>query len=479
MNKTKKTGAEPFRRGIWTARLVSAMMAALLLLSLVGCGDDIGVGDVSTSPSVITTEAAVTTDLPSDTATDDPLVSGTTEDLPPILSPNIEGMTFTVVCNSEAADLVSMSTIPGKIREKHGVELILRGSRNIFDEVNTRISSGDFTGMDLLLPSVAEGVQLTVSGALQDLSQAGIEISGESHGVNKSLTESITVGGGTYLLFSNALTSDIYATSAVLYRSDLAGGNLGYDPVSFALNGELDVENFIVCANYAGVYAQLNGGNSLTVPSNNSAGKSLLLALGGRIFTSDTQGLPCLAPVDEGSALADAYADSLKVLSHAKPHKKGVSSILQVTTLGAVSEGEIYLPLPCAKSGKYISPVDLSRCSVLAVPNGIVNGRRTAALLSAISECGNESRSKAIASLYTGSDDGNGAVLAGMILNSQTADTAALLGWGDFDDFFGDGLASGTTYAELMKDKTLSDRQDTLATAVAIVAERLGLKKGN
>ncbi|MCQ2354353.1 MAG: hypothetical protein MJ102_04515 [Clostridia bacterium] len=488
MNETRKTERAVIaadhkkNQKIRPFGFVAVFMAVLLLPLFAACGRDAnGKNGTDTVTPAVTEISGVpddndsgetSADIPAD-LTDPLLTEG--ENSP--LSPAKYGKTYTVMCNSGSADIINMSAVSGLMRERYGVELTLRGSTDICSEVSQMVRSGLISSIDLLMPTAEEGVRLMISGCLDDVSEAGIGINSGTPGVNGPLTDSCALGGRRYLLFGDALTSDIFATYGVLFRSKLANADFGYDPAALALSGEFDAQNFIICSNYAGVYAKLTGGNGMTVTGGVRGKNALLAGLGGRIFTSDPQGLPELSSLSPSSTLASAYSDALNILSHADKEITGVPSVMEVTTLRAVGEGEIFLPMPCRTGEKYISYVELSRCSVLALPCGVANGSKAAALIRAVLDCGKEKRQITSGTVCGGKTDGDEAALVDIILGAQTADPAVMFGWGDFDTLFGEGLEAGTSYAGLMKEKTLSDRQNALKTAVSIVAQRLKITK--
>lgn len=452
------------------------LVAVMTLIASAGCSSG-GETEISVPDPVVTSAPAVTSVGPGTAG----LHTGAPRDTEAepegndvnVLSPERFGESFTFLCENTAPDLFVISQNVGAVAEKYGVTPILKGADDMYSAVKSAVDSGNITDADLLLPTVATAMRLTVGGYLQDLSEAGIGITPDTAGINSALTSDVNIFGGIYMLFCEGLTSDVTASYGVLYRPGLVGVGFFYDPPSMIFSGEWSVSDFITCANYAGTYASLAGGSGLTMTSDSTHRLMLLGALGGNLYTAGANGQPEFSSVAEGSELAGAYSAALSLLNSVNPPKPLKTPVMEITRINSVKSGEVYLPLPFI-DGTARTPVDTAQCSVFAAPKGIAGGKRTAAIIAAWCDVvGSGARRELLRSVYSDAVE-NGKAMTDLIFRRQTADPALLLGWGDFDKLISDGLEARTSLKTLTEDRTFSDRKQALVTAAGIVAGRLG-----
>ena len=353
------------------------------------------------------------------------------------------------------------------LKSKFGVTLAGLKKDSLTEYVKALDSSGLYA-FDFMLITAGEGVSLFFAGRLQDLSEAGINVTPDTPGVNGSLTEASSFGGKVSLVFCDVLRSDIRAAYCI--AADASSGSAkaavtAKKAAESAISGELTFSAFLELQKELGSDEDREG---FVLPDGKAA-LALIEAGGGRIFTSGTDGLP--AADISSSAFSKAYT-----AASALPHGSGdENGVFTVKKLGCISSGEGIIPLPKAdKDAEYRSLTDVSAASVLAAPNGVRYGKRLSGLLAALCECSEGVRKSEIKSLAEISGQEYSQQCAEIIVKSECGESAAIFGWGNLDEYFGSGLLAGESLSELTSAGTCKDRLKTVSAAVRILSEKLG-----
>ena len=453
------------------SRLIALLLGIFILLSAAACS---GGGETETSAEeTADTRTHETTDVITPATTEEPSVSAsatpettvevtTEETAPPVATDLIrilrqkdrgEAMSSLFADGEEKALL---SEREERLLREHllGVEVIL--TDNIASRVGNDILAAE-KGYDLLLLTPEDGIALLTDGMLENLAEAGIDIKPESAGVLRSLTESLTVGGGAYLVSTIALTSDITSTYALRYD----GTALSSSPVESAISGNFTAELMLSYLKEAENAFSLGESSPLT----------LYRGLGGKVFTKTESGIPTSA-VTDGAIFKSAYTAASDIGARSADSK----AIFTLEKISALESGNIYLPIPKATADiGYSLPADHATLSLLAAPAGVVSGNRLKTLVDALILSSGSYRDAVRTSIVK-----NGAErsleLLGIIETNSYLDLGILLGWGDIDDLIGDGLKKGTAADALLSDRMTEMRNKAVDVAAKIVADRLGIE---
>lgn len=453
------------------SRLIALLLGIFILLSAAACS---GGGETETSAEeTADTRTPETTDVITPATTEEPSVSAsatpettvevtTEETAPPVATDLIrilrqkdrgEAMSSLFADGEEKALL---SEREERLLREHllGVEVIL--TDNIASRVGNDILAAE-KGYDLLLLTPEDGIALLTDGMLENLAEAGIDIKPDSAGVLRSLTESLTVGGGAYLVSTIALTSDITSTYALRYD----GAALSSSPIESALLGNFTAELMLSYLKESENAFSLGESSPLT----------LYRGLGGKIFVKTASGIPTSAVTDD-AIFKSAYTAASDIGARSAASK----AIFTLEKISALESGNIYLPIPKATANiGYSLPADHATLSLLAAPAGVVSGNRLKTLVDALILSSGSYRDAVRTSIVK-----NGAErsleLLGIIETNSSLDLGILLGWGDIDDLIGDGLKKGTTADALLTDRMTEMRNKAVDVAAKIVADRLGIK---
>lgn len=453
------------------SRLIALLLGIFILLSAAACS---GGGETETSAEeTADTRTPETTDVITPATTEEPSVSAsatpettvevtTEETAPPVATDLIrilrqkdrgEALSSLFADGEEKALL---SEREERLLREHllGVEVIL--TDNIASRVGNDILAAE-KGYDLLLLTPEDGIALLTDSMLENLAEAGIDIKPESAGVLRSLTESLTVGGGAYLVSTIALTSDITSTYALRYD----GTALSSSPVESALSGNFTAELMLSYLKEAENAFSLGESSPLT----------LYRGLGGKIFVKTASGIPTSAVTDD-AIFKSAYTAASDIGARSADSK----AIFTLEKIAALESGNIYLPIPKATADiGYSLPADHATLSLLAAPAGVVSGNRLKTLVDALILSSGSYRDAVRTSIVK-----NGAErslkLLGIIEANSSLDLGILLGWGDIDDLIGDGLKKGTAADALLTDRMTEMRNKAVDVAAKIVADRLGIK---
>ncbi len=339
---------------------------------------------------------------------------------------------------------------------EHSAEIELSKAENLESSIENLVLAGE-SRYDLVLTEPFIGADLLNSGLLENLSGAGIGITPESIGARRSITASLTVGGGIYLFASDALVSDISATYALKYN----GAALSSDPIEKALAGEFTVE--LMLTYIAEAENALSVGDSSPV--------TLFRGAGGEIFTKNGKDIP-ISAVTSGTIFATAYDAAVKLYSSSTEG----DAIFTLQKLSPLAEGEIYLPLPKIYSTfKYSTPIDQYSLSLFAAPAGVVSGSRLNTLITALAACSNDYRTT-VRGEITEKGAKDSAQMFDIIAENARLDLGILFGWGDISDHIANGLNKSTSAADLLADRMTEMRNKAAETAASILAGKLGIE---
>lgn len=453
------------------SRLIALLLGIFILLSAAACS---GGGETETSAEeTADTRTPETTDVITPATTEKPSVSAsatpettveiTTEETAPpvatdvirILSQKDRGEAMSSLF-ADGEEKVLLSEREERLLREHllGIEVTL--TDNIASRVGNDILAAE-KGYDLLLLTPEDGIALLTDGMLENLAEAGIDIKPESAGVLRSLTESLTVGGGAYLVSTIALTSDITSTYALRYD----GTALSSSPIESALSGNFTAELMLSYLKESENAFSLGESSPLT----------LYRGLGGKIFVKSASGIPMSAVTDD-AVFKSAYTAASDIGAKSADSK----AIFTLEKISALESGNIYLPIPKATADiGYSLPADHATLSLLAAPAGVVSGNRLKTLVNALILSSGSYRDAVRTSIVK-----NGAKksleLLGIIETNSSLDLGILLGWGDIDDLIGDGLKKGTDADALLTDRMTEMRNKAVDVAAKIVADRLGIK---
>ena len=338
----------------------------------------------------------------------------------------------------------------------HSAEIELSKAENLKSSIENLVLAGE-SRYDLVLTDPFIGADLLNSGLLENLSGAGIGITPESIGTRRSITASLTVGGGVYLFASDALVSDISATYALKYN----GEALSSDPIEKALAGEFTTELMLTYIAEAE--------NALSVGDVSPV--TLFRGAGGEIFTKNDKDIP-ISAVTSGTIFATAYDAAVELYSSSAEG----DAIFTLQKLSPLAEGEIFLPLPKIYSTfKYSTPIDQYSLSLFAAPAGVVSGSRLNTLITALASCSNDYRTT-VRGEITEKGAKDAAQMLDIITENARLDLGILFGWGDIRDYIAEGFNKSTPAADLLANRMTEMRNKAAETAASILAGKLGIE---
>ena len=458
------------------SRLIALLLGIFILLSAAACS---GGGDAETSAEeTADTRTPETTDVITPTTTEEPSVSAsatpetttevtTEETVPETTSPPVATDVIRILRQKDRGEALSSLFADGeekallsereeRLLRDHLLEIEVTLTENIVSRVENDVLAAE-KGYDLLLLTPEDGIALLTDGMLENLAEAGIDIKPDSAGVLSSLTESLTVGGGAYLVSTIALTSDITSTYALRYD----GTSLSSSPVESALSGNFTTELMLAYLKETENAFSLGESSRLT----------LYRGLGGKVFIKTESGIPTSAVTDD-AIFKSAYTAAADIGAKSADGK----AIFTLEKISALESGNIYLPIPKATANiGYSQPVDHSTLSLLAAPAGVVSGNRLKTLLNALILSSGSYRDAVRAGIVKNGAENSLAAL-NIIEANSSLDLGILLGWGDIDDLIADGLNKGTTADALLADRMTEMRNKAVDVAAKIVADRLGIK---
>lgn len=451
------------------SRLTALLLCLILLLSSAACSG----GEVEETTEIASTTAPETTEAITEETTEEVIsvvVPPETTDPPETEAPKPEEIIRIIMQDGVGEAIISALAedefkplLDG--REKallygHSAEIELSKAENLEKTIENTVLSG--TGRyDLILTSPLAGIGLLNSGLLENLASAGISITPDRVGINKSLTESLSVGGGVYLFSSDALVSDTGATYAIRYSGDA----LSSDPVEKTLAGEFTAELLLTYdAETSGDNIFLTDGASPLV---------LYHGLGGNVFTQNEIGIPSSA-VSDSPLFRTAYDEALKLYSASASAKE--NAIFRIAKLSSLTGNEIHLPLPKATlDAEYVSPMDHTAVSIFAAPAGVISGSRLCALVDALNSSSHEYRETIRKSVYASGAERSAQTFE--IIESHTClDVGTLFGWGDISEHIENGLKNNKSADEILADRLTEMRNKAAETAASILAGKLGIE---
>lgn len=454
------------------SRPLALLLALILVFAIASCStpeppevttEESGASTSAPETTTIITEAETTEEVTTDEPTD-------TEELtsPPETEPPVKKDTLKIIMQTGVGEAM----LSGLAEEKYASVLDAREKALLYshsaaielsrtDDLVSKIKNVALTSsssFDLILTDPAIGGELMRSGLLEDLSGAGISIDALP-GTLAGITESLSLGGRTYLFASTALTSDITSAYAVKYN----GAALSSDPVAKAASGEFTVELMLT------YISESKSGDTLSLGS--SSPLTLYSGVGGKVFIRDDKGVPASALLDS-VAFKLAYGKALKLYIAASAK----DSVFTVGKLSPLPAGEVWLPLPCASAdAEYVTPVDAKSLSLFAAPAGVVSGKRLSGLVDALNSHSGDYRA-AIEGNITQNGGAKAAEMLGVIIPETSLDLGILLGWGDIDTLIEDAITSQTAPDTLLSDRMTLMRNEAVDAAAKIVAARLGIK---
>lgn len=448
------------------SRLIALLLAWLLLLSSAACSS-------GETEETVSTTAPETTEAITEETTEEASITvvATPESTAPETETETEAPkpteTIRIIMQEGKGEAILSALAEDKYkpvldaREQallygHSAEIELSKTDNLKSKIESLVLAGE-SKYDLLLTDPFIGVDLLNSGLLENISGAGIGITPESIVVNKSITESLTVGGGVYLFASDALVSDISATYALKYN----GAELSSSPLEKALAGEFTAELMLTYIAEAE--------NALSVGSFSPV--TLFRGAGGEIFTKNNKDIPVSA-VTSGTLFSAAYDAAIKLYTNATEE----DAIFTLETLSPLAEGEIYLPLPKIYSTlEYSTPIDSYSLSLFAAPAGVVSGSRLSALVTALAACSNDYR-EAVRGEITQNGAKDSAQMLDILSEHARLDLGILFGWGDIRDHIAEGFNKSNSAADILADRMTEMRNKAAETAASILAGKLGIE---
>ena len=452
-----------------------ALLLALLLFVLSACSPS-GLYEETTEAD---STAPKTTDTVNPETTEEPSISvvvvpDTTPEIPPEETtspyPPHDGETIRVLVQNAGGEAFISDLADGELatylsaREAalfadHNTIIRASVSADIVDRVKNGVlsSNNDF---DFLILNTFAGAELLTYGALEALSEVGIDITPTTSGVHTSLTESLSIGGGTYLVACDALISEMSSLRVIEY----GGAALSSDPLKMAAEGKFTVELLL---NYI---SELKN-DAFAVEQ--SSILALFSAVGGEVFVRNGKGIP-QSSLSEDRDFSEKYENALGLLKQDSGTNR--TAAFTVTEISPAREGVSILPLPKADAdSEYVTLADASSMSLLAAPVGVVDGVRLAKLFNCLCVASGDLRAAERAK-YIDSKSEFGEPIFAILEDSVRLDLGIILGWGDIDDYIADSLAGGKSAKNMLGDRVATMRNKAVETAAGILAERLNIK---
>ncbi len=453
------------------SRLIALLLAFLMIFpacSTAGEQGDTTKADTTAPETTATTVNSETTEEPSISVvvTPDTTPETTIEEITSPYPPH-DGETLRILIQNGKSEAFTSEFAEGELasylsaREAalladHNTVFRVSVSADIVDRVKNGVlaANNDF---DFLLLDSDSGAELLTYGALEALSEVGIDITPKTSGVRESLTESMSIGGGVYLVACDALTSDLSSLRAIEYN----GAKLSSDPSKTAADGDFTLE---VLMNYI---VELKT-DAFAVEQ--SSILALFSAMGGEIFVKNANGIPLSALAEDGD-FADEYEKTMKLVQNDSQTNRAAA--FTVTGISPAREGVILLPLPKADANSdYVTLVDESSLTLLAAPVGVVDGLRLSKLFNCLCVSSGDLRAAERAK-YIDEKNQYAEPIISILESTARLDLGILLGWGDLDKYIADSLSSGRTSSEMLGDRIASMRNKAVETAAGILVERL------
>ena len=205
------------------SRSLALLLAFLMIFSIAACSSpDIPeeTTDAATESETASTRVPETTETYTEATTEEPEVSTvappeTTAEIitPPETEPPHVTDTLRIIMQNQIGEAMLSGLAEEKYkslladREKamlfgHGLEIELSKTEKLTEKIENLVLAGEYK-YDLILTDPLIGTEMLSVGLLEDLSGVGIDIE-SAPGIRKSITDSLTVGGGIYLFSSDA-----------------------------------------------------------------------------------------------------------------------------------------------------------------------------------------------------------------------------------------------------------------------------------
>ncbi len=447
-----------------------ALLLALLMILLPACSD-VGQHEETaeadtTAPKTTETVIPETTEEPSISVVVTPVTTPeTSSPYPPHDGETVrvliqDGKSEAFTSDFAEGELASyLSAREAALLADHNTVIRVSSSADIVDRVKNGVQTAN-NDFDFLLLNSSAGAELLTYGALEALSEAGIDITPKTAGVRESLTESLTVGGLVYLVACDALISDLSSFSVIEYN----GAKLSSDPAKMAADGEFTVELMLDYITELKTDSFAIGQNSML---------ALFSAVGGEVFVKDGRGVP-LSALSEDGDFSQKYDSTLSLAQNDSQTNR--EAVFTVTEISPIREGVTALPLPKANSNaEYVTLTDAGSLTLLAAPIGVVDGQRLSKLLNCLCVASGDLRAAERAK-YIDTKNQYGEPIFSILEESAVLDLGILFGWGDIDDYIADSLASGKSAKDMLGDRVVSMRNKAVETAAGILADRLKIK---
>jgi hypothetical protein len=455
------------------SRPLALLLALILLTSVAACTAQELPESTTEEESASTSAPETTTVLTEEETTEEevttaPAPPDTDESTaPPETEPPVKKDTLRIIMQTGVGEPMLSGLAAEKFkgildaREKallysHSAAIELSRTEDLVSKIKSVVLTSG-TSFDLILTDPAIGGELMRSGLLEDLSGAGIAIN-TLPGTLAGITDSLSLGGRTYLFASAALASDITSSYGVVYN----GAPLSSDPIAKAASGEFTAELMLT------YIAEAKGGDAFSLGS--SSPLTLYQGVGGKIFMRNDKGVPASALLDSVS-FSLAYGKALRLYSAATAK----TATFTVGKLSPLSAGGTWLPLPAANAdAKYVTPIDASTASLFAAPAGVVSGKRLSGLVSALNSCSEDYRAAVVTDIIQNGTPKSKEMLE-LIISNASLDLGITLGWGNIDSLIEDAIKSQMDPNTLLSDRMTVMRNDAVDVAAKIVAERLGI----
>lgn len=363
-------------------------------------------------------------------------------------------------------------TNPLKIRDSllksnHGVTFAGFKAASITNYV-TSLNGAGADDSDFILVEAKEGIKLMLRGDLQDMSEAGINITGKTNGVNSALTDPLSFDGRVSLIYCNALTSDISSTYCLALNTGYCAADSAAVTEKIVLES---IDGKLTCDGFLTLVSEIKTNDDcseISVPDSGAA-LACIVGAGGRVFTSGSNKLPVTGFTSSDFSKAYNAGINLKAKS-----ANGTNGVFTVKKIGDVTEGEGILPIPkISVDVSYRSYTDIFGTSVLAAPNGVNSGRRTLNLFMALCEASENVRTSYMEDIANKSAQNYSLECVKTIVLSECPELAACYGWGNLDVYFASGLLNESPLSDLISAKTCNDRLKTATAAIKIISDQL------
>ncbi len=343
------------------------------------------------------------------------------------------------------------------LSEKYGIRLCETVCEDILSVSDADYLSGDSSFDILSLNLLSAGVTLMLRGELQDLSEAGIDISSGSAFTYRELCEACAFGPRLYLLPFRGFSSAFESACVLCCNTENGTSKALYDAYK---SGNYTVEKMMELVSVSEPF--------IGTTDAGLAASALLSASGFMIMQAGTSSPVVKSDVwSSKSSLFDSVS-SVTVMLGEDADFSGVS-IRKVSEVP--SSACLVLPLPASeddRDDRSASAVDPSTVTVLAALSGLVYGRKTAAAIDAIYRS-----SEKIIEEYSALPGMASREVSTYILRSLTTDPSVLFTWGDLHSLSVSTLLSGGTFTSFYSTQNMNYRIKVASASAEIYDQRL------